>query len=215
MVRTVKRAPARLTSAKTEFSLLTTYEMTQDEKYLLSSLLEQPSKVNPPTIIEEKPEDIYITVPDQLRHGIPSAKIKTRRNYFKRIRPLVEDLIAGKTILIDAQIPIDTKMSSTKYKNLYATMSARGYKLTMVIYDDFDRNIYRGLLCWAEPLVQLWHCGYCGRLEVTASQNKPPLRKCKYGTEFYKNHQYNRVKDTRDIRYVKQSHSRRRKREAV
>jgi hypothetical protein len=66
--------------------------------------------------------------------------------------PLIMDLLAGKTLLIDYEAPLGAK--DNPFRTLYNYFSGRGYKLHTHITDDVDRGEYRKLLMWCEPLLK-------------------------------------------------------------
>jgi hypothetical protein len=61
--------------------------------------------------------------------------------------PLVVDLLAGKTLLVDFEQPLGSKHNP--FRTLYTYFSARGYRLRSYITNDGE---VRKLLMWCEPL---------------------------------------------------------------
>lgn len=61
---------------------------------------------------------------------------------------MVRDLLGGKTILVDYEVPLGS--SSHPFRTLYSYFTARGMRLRIHIVDDLEKNEYRRLLMWAE-----------------------------------------------------------------
>ncbi len=128
-------------------------------------------------------EDPFVVVPAEYRNRVFR---KARRNYSTRTSPLIDALINGHTVLVDANIP--TGRTATKYKNLHATMSARGYRLRTGIIDDIDRDIFRGVLMWAEPMIVLWNCSRCDEYRIESEDSRPQVNGCAVETKLNADH---------------------------
>jgi hypothetical protein len=139
----------------------------------------------------------YNVVPDSYRARVYRWK---RKNHQKITNPIIKDLLAGKTLLVDAQIPIHTKGGFPReFRSLYNTFSSRGYRLHCYMYDDVDRDIYRALIMWAEPLVKLWNCSRCGNFEVSNEEGKPSNKHC---DSKYRAHSWRSVKEMHKHHFI-------------
>lgn len=65
--------------------------------------------------------------------------------------PLVNDLWRGKTIFVDYTIPHGA-YNSHPFRTLYSYFSIRGYRLRVHVVDLVDKEEYRKLLMWTEPI---------------------------------------------------------------
>lgn len=121
-------------------------------------------------------EDVFYVVPNNYRSRVVEKRTKNSRPITS---PIIEAVISGKTVLIDAHLPILTRgIATTKWKNLYASLSARGYKLRMHVMDVPEKEVFRGILVWAEPMTVLWNCTRCGNLEAGSPNVKPERPGC-------------------------------------
>lgn len=128
----------------------------------------------------------YTVVPESYRRRVSVRKVKNQKKITNQI---VLDLLDGKTLLVDAQIPIHTKNGFPKqFRTLYTIFASRGYKLHCYIYDDVDTDTYRAMLMWAEPLMKLWVCSRCAGQMVTGLNEKPTTKHCnsEIGYHFWK-----------------------------
>lgn len=133
----------------------------------------------------------YTIVPDSYRRRVT---FKPRKNHQKITNKVVIDLLAGKTLLVDAEIPIQTRNGFPKeFRTLYNTFASRGYRLHVYMYDDIDKDIYRALLMWAEPMMKMWICSRCSSTIVTSPSSKPATKNCKstIGFHFWKGYKPN------------------------
>jgi len=91
----------------------------------------------------------YKTVPKSWRYTV-----NPRRPYVLEdiTSPLIVDLLAGKTLLVDYEAPLGSR--GNPFRTLYTFFSARGYKLHTHITDDVTRGEYRKLLMWCEPILK-------------------------------------------------------------
>ena len=144
-------------------------------------------------------DDCFI-VPDHLRSQVTRQK---RRNYATKSSELMRSLIGGNTLLVDAGIPLGWN-NIPKYKNLYNSLGVRGYRLQIRIFDSPERNIYRGLLMWAEPMVMLWNCSRCGNFEVSSHDTRPQSQKCAKENAAGNYHSWRKVKNTNHSRFKEQ-----------
>lgn len=89
----------------------------------------------------------YKIVPNSWRTGI-----KVRDTYLRQDieAPMIRDLLNGKTLFVDYQIPVGGR--DHPFRTLYNYFAARGLKLRVHIYDDVKSNKYRRILMWAEPI---------------------------------------------------------------
>jgi hypothetical protein len=89
----------------------------------------------------------YKVVPNTWRAGI-----RTRDTYVRQEidSPLVKDLLAGKTLFVDYQMPLER--GNNPFRTLYNYFATRGFKLRVHVYDDVKSNKYRRILMWAEPI---------------------------------------------------------------
>jgi hypothetical protein len=62
--------------------------------------------------------------------------------------PLIVDLLAGKTLLVDFEQPLGSK--ENPFRTLYTYFQARGYRLRS--YTTIEEGV-RKLLMWCEPLI--------------------------------------------------------------
>jgi hypothetical protein len=116
---------------------------------------------------------------DRYFHGTKSV-----RNTKPIDDPIIEAVLNGKTVVVDAHVPIDNK-KNLPYKNLYNYLANRGMRLRMYVFDDIDLGIFRGLIMWAEPFVKVLKCSRCGVLHVTSENTKPSNRGCKSNIGFH------------------------------
>ena len=86
----------------------------------------------------------YYIVPNSFRE-LASGRKKTSR---KPTEPIVEDLLSGKTVLLDVTVPYNSE--SVPYRHLYTYFSSRGLRLRSAIVDMLDYNVNRGVLMWVE-----------------------------------------------------------------
>lgn len=113
----------------------------------------------------------YSVVPDSYRNRVVRKK---RRNLEPITDPMFQDLLDGKTVLADYGLDIAENFPRT----LYHKFLSRGYRLQMYLYDDIDKDIFRGILMWADPLVQLWNCSRCGDFEIHSGDGRPQTKGC-------------------------------------
>lgn len=65
--------------------------------------------------------------------------------------PIVKDLMRGKTVLVDYTLPHGA-YNNHPFRTLYSYFSTRGYRLRVHVVDRVDKDEYRKLLLWAEPI---------------------------------------------------------------
>lgn len=75
---------------------------------------------------------------------------------------MVKDLLAGKTLFIEAKLPLGHN-ENLPLRNLYSIFNTRGMRLRIHKFDDLDSDMYGGILIWAEPNV---HCIICQEKNV-------------------------------------------------
>ncbi len=90
----------------------------------------------------------YRVVPNTWRSYVTARKEYTLADINE---PLIQDLMAGKTLIVDYQVPHDS--GNHPFRTLYNYFYCRRKKLRVHIIDDVANNQYRRLLMWAEPLV--------------------------------------------------------------
>jgi hypothetical protein len=88
----------------------------------------------------------YRVVPDTWR-----ARVKARDAYntVGVHSPILKDLIEGKTVFVDYQMPLGQK--DNPFRTLYGFFNARGYRLHIHVLDDVVKAEYRRVLIWADP----------------------------------------------------------------
>lgn len=150
---------------------------------------------------QQYPTD-YMVVPKPYRDKVHRRNLN--RN-FHPVEPMVKDLIAGKTLVIDAHVPLGA--NKLPYRNLYSTLAARGYRVRMYVIDDIDLDLYRAVIIWAEALTKLWSCSRCGDFEISSEQTKPQTQGCESVYTFHSWREINRMnKATARDRIPKPSH---------
>lgn len=91
----------------------------------------------------------YRIVPDHYRKRV---SLKNKKNHKPVKDPLIQDLLQGKTVFIEAKVQLGGR---SPFRTMYSFFSSRGYRLRMHKYDDLDKNVYGGILMWAEsPLAR-------------------------------------------------------------
>lgn len=99
-----------------------------------------------------------------------------KRNFQIGDQQVVKDLMAGKTLLIDAKVPYTE--ASRPFRRLYNHFNSRGYRLRIHLFDDIDLNIYRGVIVWAESIFHLYTCNRCKQMEIVAGTTRPHIQGC-------------------------------------
>lgn len=125
-------------------------------------------------IYEEIP---YQIVSNALRGGVTHKRIQ--KNYTRKPSKIIEELMAGKTVLIDSS----TKWgdSTRPHKTLYNYFSARGRRLRMHLIDDMDIEVYRGILLWVDNFYRVWRCARCTKILVVIGETRPRTEGCTNG----------------------------------
>jgi hypothetical protein len=115
----------------------------------------------------------YSKVPETYREFVTP---RPKKNLREVKNPLVLDLLAGKTLLLDASIPLGEADSSLK--TLYSFFNARGMRLRMHLFDYPDKDIWRGLLMWVESFYRVYRCDRCKKITGVAGDTRPSRANC-------------------------------------
>lgn len=91
----------------------------------------------------------YKIVPNTWRNLAPEAH--SRYATPEITSPLVQDILRGKTVLVDYTMPFG-KAALHPFRALYSYCNTRGYRLRVHVIDVVDKEEYRKILMWAVPI---------------------------------------------------------------
>lgn len=91
----------------------------------------------------------YKIVPNSWRALVPEAH--ARYETPEIMSPLVQDILRGKTVLVDYTVPFG-EAKSHPFRTLYSYFNTRGYRLRTHVIDVVEKGEYRKMLLWAVPI---------------------------------------------------------------
>ena len=90
----------------------------------------------------------YKIVPNTWRNLVATPRMQ--QDTPEVMSPLVKDLLRGKTVFVDYTLPFG--QSHHPFRTLYSYFNTRGYRLRIHVLDVVEKEEYRKLLMWAEPV---------------------------------------------------------------